>query len=220
MALDVEGVVDGSVCGKEFLCRTRTLEPLHLALPPPRRLMRILNSIVLPSPPLVPAFDPKDPDCGAVRSQVVGDQSLGNEGVRPQELAHQFQRGVLISLGLDQHIEDLAFGVDSSPEVDHSAVDFQIESSGPGEFHPQALTDPDVSVSAHPAPTVRPLPDTAIANARTAQAPDALRPGPSAAHAEHALSGVDISTSPSMPGVYRDALALGKVPICDTGHSS
>src|SRR5208283_1043873 len=127
MALDVEGVVDGSVCGKEFLCRTRTLEPLHLALPPPRRLMRILNSIVLPSPPLVPAFDPKDPDCGAVRSQVVGDQSLGNEGVRPQELAHQFQRSVLISLGLDQHIEDLAFGVDSSPEVDHSAVDFQID---------------------------------------------------------------------------------------------
>ena len=89
--------------------------------------MRILNSIVLPSPPLVPAFDPKDPDCGAVRSQVVGDQSLGNEGVRPQELAHQFQRSVLISLGLDQHIEDLAFGVDSSPEVDHSAVDFQID---------------------------------------------------------------------------------------------
>src|SRR5271166_3080733 len=83
-----------------------------------------------------------------------------------------------------------------------------------------AAPDPDVNLSAHPAPTVRPLPDTAIANARTAQAPDALRPGPSAAHAEHALSGVDISTSPSMPGVYRDALALGKVPICDTGHSS
>ncbi len=36
--------------------------------------MRILNSIVLPSPPLVPAFDPQDPDCGAVRSQMVGVQ--------------------------------------------------------------------------------------------------------------------------------------------------
>src|SRR5208282_6152121 len=89
--------------------------------------MRILNSIVLPSPPLVPAFDPKDPDCGAVRSQVVGDQSLGNEGVRPQELAHQFQRSVLISLGPDQHIEDLALGVDGPPEIDHAAVDFQID---------------------------------------------------------------------------------------------
>ena len=34
---------------------------------------------------------------------------------------------MLVSLGLDQHIEDLAFGVDSPPKVDHSAVDFQID---------------------------------------------------------------------------------------------
>src|SRR5208283_3993564 len=220
MALDVERVVDGSMAREESLRRAGALEPLHLALPPPRRLMRIFSSVLLPSPPFVPAFDPQVPGHGAVRSQVVGDQLLWNKGILLQELAHQLQRGMLVSLGLDQHIEDLAFGVDGSPKVDHSAIDVQIESSGPGEFHPQALTDPDVSVSAHPAPTVRPLPDTAIADVRTAQAPDALRPGPSAAHAEHALSGVDISTSPSMPGVYRDALALGKVPICDTGHSS
>jgi hypothetical protein len=25
--------------------------------------------------------------------------------------------------------------------MDHPAIDFQIESSGPGELHPQALTD-------------------------------------------------------------------------------
>ena len=37
-------------------------------------------------------------------------------------------------------------------------------SSGPGEFHPQALTDPDVSLSAHPAPTVQPPRDVASAN--------------------------------------------------------
>ena len=75
----------------------------------------------------MPAFDPKIPDRGAVRSQVVSDQSLRNEGVRPQEFAHQFQRGVLVSLGLDQHIENLALRVDGSPEVDHSAVNFQID---------------------------------------------------------------------------------------------
>jgi hypothetical protein len=44
-----------------------------------------------------------------------------------KELAHQLQRGVLVSLGLDQHIEDFAFGVDGSPKLDHSAVDFQID---------------------------------------------------------------------------------------------
>src|SRR5271166_5702184 len=127
MALDVEGVVDGSVCGKEISGRTRALEPLHLALPPSRRLMRILSSIVLPSPTLMVAFDPKIPDRGAVWSQVVGDQSLRNKGILPQELAHQFQRGVLVSLGLDQHVEDLALSVDGPPKVDHSAVDFQID---------------------------------------------------------------------------------------------
>src|SRR5271166_2681008 len=89
--------------------------------------MRILSSVVLPSPALVPAFDPKLSDRGAVRSQVVSDQSLWNEGILPQELAHQFQRSVLVSLRLDQHVEDLALGVDGPPEVDHSAVDFQID---------------------------------------------------------------------------------------------
>jgi hypothetical protein len=31
------------------------------------------------------------------------------------------------SFSLDQHVEDLAFGVDGSPQVDHAAVDFQID---------------------------------------------------------------------------------------------
>ena len=66
MALSVKGVVDGGVCGEKFLRRTRTLEPLHLALPPSRRLMRILGSIVHPSPALVAVLDPKDVDRGAV----------------------------------------------------------------------------------------------------------------------------------------------------------
>src|SRR5271165_6591710 len=34
---------------------------------------------------------------------------------------------MLVSLGLDQHIEDLALSVDGPPKVDHSAVDFQID---------------------------------------------------------------------------------------------
>ncbi|MEK1855862.1 MAG: hypothetical protein AAAC48_29355, partial [Phyllobacterium sp.] len=39
------------------------------------------------------------------------------------------------------------------------------------------LTDPDVSVSTHPAPTVQPVPDTATANVQTALAPDANQNG-------------------------------------------
>src|SRR5208337_489058 len=88
--------------------------------------MRILSSIVLPSPALMPTFNPKLSSRGAVRSQVVGDHPLRNKGILLQELAHQFQRGVLVSLGLDQHIEDLALSVDGPPKVDYSTVDFQI----------------------------------------------------------------------------------------------
>jgi hypothetical protein len=47
------------------------------------------------------------------------------------------------------------------------------KSSGPGELHPQALTDPDVSVSTHPAPTVQPLPGIAVSNVQKVLAPDA-----------------------------------------------
>ena len=32
-----------------------------------------------------------------------------------------------VSLGLDQHVEDLAFGVDGPPKIDHTIVDFQID---------------------------------------------------------------------------------------------
>ena len=91
----------------------------------PTATARVVDST--PSPALMPAFDPKVPGRGAVRSQVVCDQPLWNKGILLQELAHQLQRGVLVSLGLDQHIEDFAFGVDGSPKVDRSAVDFQID---------------------------------------------------------------------------------------------
>jgi hypothetical protein len=66
MALDIKGVIDGGVRGEKFLRRAGTLESLHLAFPPSRRLMRILNTIVPPSPALMAAFDPKNMDRRAV----------------------------------------------------------------------------------------------------------------------------------------------------------
>ncbi len=38
--------IDGSMAREEFLRGAGALEPLHLAIPPPRRLMRIHGSIV------------------------------------------------------------------------------------------------------------------------------------------------------------------------------
>jgi hypothetical protein len=60
-------------------------------------------------------LNPEFAGSGAIRPQVVGDQSIGNEAVFLQQLAHEFQRGMLVPFRLDQHIEDLALGIDSAP---------------------------------------------------------------------------------------------------------
>ncbi len=73
------------------------------------------------------AVDPEIAGGGAIRMQVVPDQSIGNEAVFFQKFAHQFQRAVLVSLGLDQHIDDFAFGVGGPPQTDHAASDFQTD---------------------------------------------------------------------------------------------
>jgi hypothetical protein len=80
--------------------------------------VRILSTIVLPPPALIPAFDPKLSS---------GHQPLRSEGILLEKFTHQFQGDVLVSLGLNQSIGHLAFGVDRPPKVDHSAVDFQIK---------------------------------------------------------------------------------------------
>ena len=59
--------------------------------------------------------------------------------------------------------------VETSPKSGDTAVDpflkeihvtfskdMMTKSSRPGEFHPQSLTDPDVSLSTHPAPIAQP----------------------------------------------------------------
>ena len=106
----------------------------------------------------MPMLDPKITRGGVVRSQIVGDQLLRQEAIFLQKLAHQFQRRGLIPLGLDQDIQNLSFAIDGAPEINQASINLQIESSGAGEFHPHALSEPDVILSHHPAPIVRPCP--------------------------------------------------------------
>jgi hypothetical protein len=89
--------------------------------------MRILSSIVLPPTALMAALDSEIAGRGAVRPQVIRDQSIGNEAVFLQKFSHQFQRGMPVSLGLNQHIKYLSFGVDGAPQIDHAASGFQID---------------------------------------------------------------------------------------------
>jgi hypothetical protein len=89
--------------------------------------MRVFGPIVPPLTALMAALDPKVARRSAVRAQVIGDHSIGNEAVFLEELAHQFQGGVLVPLGLDQHVEDFTLRIDSAPQIDHAASDFQID---------------------------------------------------------------------------------------------
>jgi hypothetical protein len=95
--------------------------------------------------------------CSSIRSEIIRDELVWDKAIFLQQLAHQFERRPFVSPGLDQNVEHFTLGLHGTPRMDHPAIDCQIESSGPGELHPQALTDPDVSVSTHPALTVQPV---------------------------------------------------------------
>ncbi len=82
-------------------------------------------------------LDPQIVGGGGIGAQIVRDQPIGNKAVFLQEFAHQFQRGKLVSLGLEEHIEHLALSVDGAPQSDHLASDFQmrfVEMLGRAEF--------------------------------------------------------------------------------------
>ena len=88
--------------------------------------MRILGAVVLPPTSLMAGANPKIMRGGSIRAQIVSDQSIGDELAFLQEFAHQFQRGMLASLALDQHIKGLTLGVDGAPQIDHAAGNLEI----------------------------------------------------------------------------------------------
>src|SRR5262245_59990985 len=92
-------------------------------------------------------------------------------------------------------------------------------SSRPGESHPQAPTDPDVNVSAHPAPTVQPLPDGAIPSAQTTLGFGRQPAVPTVLSAADAASGVSTSPWPSTSDADPSSGASGTVPTCSTDRS-
>ena len=96
--------------------------------------------------------------CSPIRAQVIRDELVWDKVVFLQKLAHQFERRPLVPPELDENIENFTIGVHGTPKLDQATTDFQIEASGAGEFHPRALSEPDVILSHHPAPIVRPCP--------------------------------------------------------------
>ena len=85
--------------------------------------MRILRSIVAPSTAFMAFCDPKIPRRCTVRSQIICDELVWDKAIFLQKLAHQFKRRPFVPPSLDQHVEDLALGVDGAPQKDHPAID-------------------------------------------------------------------------------------------------
>jgi hypothetical protein len=89
--------------------------------------MRILRSIVAPSAMLVAFCDSKMTGRSGIRSEIIRDELVWDKAVFLQKLAHEFQCRPFVPFRLDQHVEDLTLGIDGAPNLDHAAIDFQID---------------------------------------------------------------------------------------------
>ena len=96
----------------------------------------------------------------------------------------------------------------------------QYASSRPGESHPQALTEPDMNVSAHPALTVQPLLDATSASGQRAPGRRPRWPVSGAPSAGDAAASVCISLPPNGPTVGQGTEAWGKAPMDSTDRST
>src|SRR5712664_2020316 len=91
-------------------------EPLHDPLSSPRRLMRILRSII---EPLVLAVLDREPEAlasCAIGATLVGDQNTRGAGLFADEFAHQPLGGPLVTTALDQSVKREAVLIDGAPE--------------------------------------------------------------------------------------------------------
>ena len=88
-------------------------------------------------------------------------QQVGTTGrVIGVDMTHEQQPlgSLLVAAALDQDIEHDASLVHCSPQPMLHPGDLEHEASGAGQLHPRALSEPDVILSHHPAPIVRPRP--------------------------------------------------------------
>jgi hypothetical protein len=117
VALYVEGVVDGSVCGKELLSASLRFEPLHDPFPSTDRLVRVLRPIV-PSKPSgsVAAFQTHRVGCRPIQGETVGHDPLRLNPVAAKQLAQEPQRRSLVAPPPDEHVQHLTLTIDGSPQ--------------------------------------------------------------------------------------------------------
>jgi hypothetical protein len=98
------------------------------------------------------------PLCRGVTGKLVGDYDARRSHLLLQQLAQQPLGRLLVAAALHQNVEHDAGLVHGSPKPVLCPGNFEHEASGAGQLHPRALSEPDVILSHHPAPIVRPRP--------------------------------------------------------------
>lgn len=114
MTLNIERVVGCRMKGEKSLSQSDGLETLHDAFSS-GRLMQNLCPVVSLSSGTMRMLGSKITHDGVARSQSVRDRFFWGEAIFLHELAHQFLRSGIISLGLDQAIQNLSFAIDDTP---------------------------------------------------------------------------------------------------------
>ena len=150
--------VDERVSGEEVLGLFGRFEPLHLPLSSSRRSMRVLGPIVQISALSVLNAGKQLTLSDAIAPQLVGHNHPRHILQTLQQPLEEALRGVGIAPGLNEDVEHNAILIDGAPEIMLHALDADEEASGAGQLQPRALSEPDVILSHHPAPIVRPLP--------------------------------------------------------------
>ena len=119
-----EDIVGCGMHREETLRRAGRPEPLSFSLSSPDRNVRAFGSIVEAlSREVGPSRDPKFAQRRAVDLVLVGHPLGWGDPLLPEEFPHQLADGRGVASGLDEYVQDLAFGVDRSPKVHPSTAD-------------------------------------------------------------------------------------------------
>jgi hypothetical protein len=85
--------------------------------------MRILGSIVLSATKIMVFGKLYLLQCSTVRWQFVGDEGIRDKALFLQQIAHQFERSLLVSARLNQDIQHFTFTIYCPPQIHPFAVD-------------------------------------------------------------------------------------------------
>ena len=62
-----------------------------------------------------------------VRPQIVGHQLVWHKIHFLQQFSHQFQCSPLVPLALHQNVENLALGIDGTPQIDQTLINLDVQ---------------------------------------------------------------------------------------------